>query len=265
MDACLQGCYAVPDYACEGVLWLDKDAKCFRKTNINVDKCDKDRDFDLYVRDDWDDRPPLLPPTPPAIPPGPAAPPPPLWQKYEGHNCYWDGHGSYEIDQPNGSPVAGVNTIDACLAACIEVPDFICEGVIWNPGEKLCYRKANITLAECTRDFGGLELHKRTDTRYAHPPPPWSSRLSPNTCDALLADPNGMLKQMWNKWGWRQLHNEEPCWGWGGGDDFFDNVISGGSCNSNWYEGSIGWQNFREDAPGVLGFDDAVHVIVDLS
>jgi len=92
----------------------------------------------------------------------------------------------------------------------------------------------------------------------AKPPPPYSSKLSPATCDVLLSDPAGMLKQMWNRVGWRQLHDEEPCWGWDDPDAFFDNAIAGGSCHSNWYEGSIGWQRFQQDAPGVLGFDDAI-------
>lgn len=170
----------------------------------------------------------------------------------------WDGHGADEVDLPKGSFVPGVHTVDACLASCIDAPDFSCEGVLWNRDNRHCYRKTNLTYAECMHD-PAFDLHARTDTRFiAKPPPPYSSKISPATCDVLLSDPQGMLKQMWNRVGWRQIRGEEPCWGWDDPDAFFDNVIAGTTCNSNWYEGSIGWQQFHSDAPGVLGFDDAI-------
>jgi hypothetical protein len=151
-----------------------------------------------------------------------------------------------------------VNSLDACLASCIAVPGFGCEAVLWQRVARKCFRKTNMEYSKCRHD-ANFDMHTRTDTRFlAHPPPPVTSKISPQTCDALLSDPNGMLKQMWNKWGWRQLHDEEPCWGWDDPNAFFDNVINGGSCNEDWYEGSIGWQGFNQDAPGVLGFDDAI-------
>ena len=265
LAACMASCLDVPDYACDGILFTLKLAddddrvagKCFRKANLQVEKCSDDDDYDLYIRDDKDNRPPPPPPSPPSIPPQPQAPPPPLWQSYSGHNCWWNGHGSEEVDKPDGSAVPTVKTLDACFAACIEVPNWGCEGVIFDKKGERCYRKVNITPSKCSRD-DGMDLHVRTDVVFRSPPPPWSSRLSPDTCDALLSDKNGMLKQMWNKWGWAQLHDEEPCWGWGGDDAFFNNAISGATCNSNWYEGSIGWQKYHGDTPGVLGFDDSI-------
>ena len=98
------------------------------------------------------------------------------------------------------------------------------------------------------------------------PPPPPPNRepelvgLNTKQCDALLRDEHGIFRQMWNKNGWRQVRDEEPCWGrqlWQQ-QQFFANVISGGSCNTDWYEGSIGWQNLPNDSPGVLGFDDSI-------
>ena len=257
VDQCLNACLEVPDYGCEGVLFAIEQNKCYRKKNINVTRCSDDGDFDLYIRDDADNRPPATPPSPPTMPPPPAAPPPPLWQPFPGHNCWWDGHGSDEVDIPNGSPVPFAHTLDLCYASCISVPDWGCQGVIWDKKTMRCYRKTNITLSECSRD-DSLDLHIRTDMAFRSPPPPWSSKLSPDTCDTLLSDPNGMLKQMWNRWGWAQLHDEEPCWGWDGGHAFFDNAIAGGSCDSDWYEGSIGRQTYHGDTPGVLGFDDSI-------
>ena len=44
--------------------------------------------------------------------------------------------------------------------------------------------------------------------------------------------------------------------------NYFDNVINGGSCASNWYEGCGTVHgdkiHFDQDAPGVLGFDDSI-------
>ena len=259
LDACLTSCLQVPEYYCEAVLFNAGEQSCYRKRNIKVERCPHDWDFDLYIRGDTDYRPPMAPPLPPVGPSPPSAPPPPMWQTYENFNCWWDGNGADEVDYPRGSHVPGVTTVASCLASCIDVDDWFCEGVLWNREQKNCYRKTNLTLSECHHD-AAFDLHYRTDLRFVNsPPPPYTSKLSPGTCDALLSDPGGILKQMWNRIGWRQLHEDEPCWGWDtDADDFFDNVLSGGSCDSNWYQGSIGRQRFHADAPGVLGFDDAI-------
>lgn len=95
-----------------------------------------------------------------------------------------------------------------------------------------------------------------------YPPlPPYTNHLSPAKCEALFREKDGMLTQMWNKKGWRQVRKEEPCWNWGGANPFFDNALSGGSCNSNWFEGSyqgVSADRFTEDAIAVLGFDDSI-------
>ena len=259
LDACLTSCLQVPAYYCDAVLFNSDEQGCYRKRNIKLESCSHDWNFDLYVRGDTDYRPPMAPPLPPVGPSPPRGPPPPMWQTYENFNCWWGGNGADEVDYPQGSHVAGVTTVASCLASCIDVDDWFCEGVLWNRNQKNCYRKTNLTLSECHHD-PAFDLHYRTDLRFLNsPPPPYSSELSPATCDALLSDPGGMLKQMWNRVGWRQLGEDEPCWGWDSdADEFFDNVLSGGSCQSNWYEGSIGWQRFHSDAPGVLGFDDAI-------
>jgi len=258
LEQCLTSCLSVPDYFCQAVLFNAEESKCYRKRDIVVEHCSSDHNFDLFVRGDNDYRPPLTPPRPPDAPSPPAAPPPPMWITYDNFNCWWGGHGADEVDLPQGSYVEGVSTIDACLASCVEEAKWGCEGVLWHRTKLQCYRKTNLEYANCAHDVE-FDLHARTDVRFlAHPPPPASSKISPETCDALLSDPGGILKQMWNKVGWRQVHDEEPCWGWTDPNAFFDNVLSGGSCNSNWYEGSIGWQRFHSDAPGVLGFDDSI-------
>jgi len=95
----------------------------------------------------------------------------------------------------------------------------------------------------------------------APPLPPYDNRLSPGKCEALFREKDGMLTQMWNKKGWRQVRNEEPCWNWGGAAQFFDATLRGDTCNSNWFEGSyqgVSASKFTGDAIAVLGFDDSI-------
>lgn len=85
--------------------------------------------------------PPSLLPLSPAVSLPPPPPPPPTsilatstsweWDVRMSKNCWWDGHGAEEIDLPRGSPVAGVNGLDACKAACLEVPNMACDGILW--------------------------------------------------------------------------------------------------------------------------------------
>ena len=95
------------------------------------------------------------------------------------------------------------------------------------------------------------------------PPPPLrtAGRLSPEVCENLFASPKSILRSMWARDGWTLLRrgNAEPCWGsYDNGRRFWDGVLRGDSCNSNWYEGSIGWQSYDGDYPGVLGFDNEI-------
>ena len=260
LDGCFASCVSVPAFGCEGILFRHDQQACFRKRSIVIERCNVDGHFDMYTRAAQYNPPvpPVTPPQPPRPPAPPATPPPPLWQTYENFNCWWDGHGADDVDSPRGSHVAGVASVDECLASCISVADFGCEGVLWHKQQQLCFRKTNLRYSECRHD-NAMDLHARTDVRFlAHPPPPSSSRLSPTTCDVLLSDPTGMLRQMWSRVGWRQVHTSEPCWRWAGADAFFDGALQGTSCSSNWYEGSIGRQQFANDAPAVLGFDDAI-------
>ena len=49
----------------------------------------------------------------------------------------------------------------------------------------------------------------------------------------------------------------EACWGRDSGA-YFDGALHGTPCNADWYEGSIGWQNYVGDTPALLGFDDSI-------
>ena len=84
-------------------------------------------------------------------------------------------------------------------------------------------------------------------------------------CDALLRDRQSILSRMWSRTGWVILHNGTegggPCWGSGEGRSFFDGLQDTTEARSacgetNWYGRKI--PHFTSNAPGLLGFDDAI-------
>ena len=129
---------------------------------------------------------PLVPPTsmasrpqprPPPLPvshPSPSLPPPSLpppsqpptghvtWSYLPNLNCWWGGHGAQEVDTPAGSAVQGVTTLKACQTACLDVPAFGCEAILYASGK--CYRKRHIDLPRCSPD-PDFHLYMRMDPR----------------------------------------------------------------------------------------------------
>jgi len=80
--ACLRSCIDVPGYACDAIIWIYYDTKCYRKKHIDLPKCTSYSQTDLYLRTDTYlplppaiPSPPRPPPTPPVLPP--SQPPPP--------------------------------------------------------------------------------------------------------------------------------------------------------------------------------------------
>ena len=80
----------------------------------------------------------------------------------------WAGHGSKEIETPQGSPAPGISSLDDCAAACAALPQ--CDGFLsnskqtWVEGKskaegELCYRKASVRVASCERRCA--RVHKR--------------------------------------------------------------------------------------------------------
>ena len=92
-----------------------------------------------------------------AVPPFPPSSPPPRfsWKLHADLNCWWDGHGSEEVDDPPGTPVAGVSSLAQCKASCEDFaaahPDEACDGVLWNDDGK-CFRKRDIDPGMCAFD-----------------------------------------------------------------------------------------------------------------
>jgi len=242
-------------------------------------------------------RPPPLPPSPP--PPSPPLPPPPvspssppplipaLWVMHAQTNCWWDGHGATDVDVPNGTPVPGVATLDACLQSCLQAEHYACQGVIWNQEKSSCFRKTNIQLSEC-ETHRGLDLHMRTDRAPpsprapvnlppASPPAPLPAQpprmpkdvMHHQACNAMWTDPNSRFHDLWSSTGWVVGRG---CWG-GDGMQYFDDAWWGRSCHQNWYTGTEGqlgnshklgpsdqsvWPHFTEAAPALLGFDESI-------
>lgn len=132
--------------------------------------------------------PPPPPPAPPPLPSlPPSLPPPPVhatWSHYPDLNCWWGGHGAQEVDQPPGTAVFEVTTLDECKDACARVSDYGCE-VPWRTPtpstppcsltslptqavlfsqDKKCYRKRHVDPSACLSD-AAYQLYIRTDLR----------------------------------------------------------------------------------------------------
>jgi hypothetical protein len=94
-------------------------------------------------------------------------------------------------------------------------------------------------------------------------PPAFS--LTSNKCHALMSDATSKFWTLWGNKAWEKLPNgENGCWTDGG--DFFENVLGGGQCDTNWYEGAKGNLGrsemrppFTAEAPALLGFDESIY------
>lgn len=190
--------------------------------------------------------PPSLPPSPPPSAPPPAGPFD-FWQKVDGLNCFWGGHGADELDG-GGRSVEGANTVVECLRACFAVDKFACEGVLWHEPSRRCFRKKNIRVNKCLDDDDYV-LYFRTDPyppspstpplppsppppsplppkplpppippgdppgEPPYPPPPPSRWLNADQCEEFWQDPKHRFHQLFGQTGWVVRSNGEPaCW-----------------------------------------------------
>ena len=193
--------------------------------------------------------------TPPVVSPPPLAPPRVLvtWAEHAQRNCWWDGHGSEEVDSPKGSAVAGVKTVEACKESCVaadrEAGKLPCDGVIFDPQELTCYRKANVDLKRCAPDPKFM-LYLRTDANRppSAPRPENGGYLTQERCHSYMRDPTHKFYAIWSDrgWSWRR-HGAPSCFGDG---NWFDWVAGGYNCNQKW--GS----NLK--APTVFGFAETM-------
>ena len=109
-------------------------------------------------------------------------------------------------------------------------------------------------------------------------PPPYQARSGPldrATCAAMLLDPAPPYRRMWSAQGWESMVGRHPspaCWSVQrdgrqaqGPEQYFDDVLSGQWCSSNWYEGTSGTLGQNGPAfpdaqshPALLGYDEAI-------
>lgn len=93
---------------------------------------------------------------------------------------------------------------------------------------------------------------------------PFNDFLSVDKCEAMFRIEGGYFQQMWNRAGWRMVRDETPCWEWGRSEQFFDVILRGDNCKSNWYEGDYegvsdrDFLNRQADVHPILGFDDSI-------
>ena len=120
------------------------------------------------------------------------------------------------------------------------------------------------------------------------PPPPstpppyqtWPGPLDRATCAAMLQDPAHLFRRMWAAEGWASMVGpgaSPACWSVQrdgqqaqSPSQYFDDVLSGQWCSSNWYagtadSGALGQRGDSEDVfadfelyPALLGYDEAI-------
>lgn len=100
--------------------------------------------------------------------------------------------------------------------------------------------------------------------------------LNAAMCHAMLHDPKHLFRRMWAADAWGKMSEGPPCWSkvrdqsWlrQPSHEYFEQVVTGANCNTNWYEGNNGWLGRSnvlprfggkgEGAPAVLGFDESI-------
>ena len=90
----------------------------------------------------------------------------------------------------------------------------------------------------------------------------------------MLRDPEHVFRRMWTAQGWARMDASPPCWSVGRDakhsqrpEQYFDDVLSGRFCSSNWYEGTPGTPHVGvtgpefadfDSYPALLGFDENI-------
>ena len=129
-----------------------------------------------------------------------------------------------------------MTTLDACKTSCVAAVEQVgkmCDGIIFNPGTKSCYRKMNIQIGRCGHD-PKLNLYVRTDPNRppAAPKAVYDGYLTDAKCQAFMRDPDHKFYAIWGErgWNWRR-RGQDACWGDG---NWFDWVARGDNCNQKW-------------------------------
>ena len=90
----------------------------------------------------------------------------------------------------------------------------------------------------------------------------------------MLSDPGHLFRRMWAAEAWGKMAPGRPaCWERQrdhahlnqDSPEYFDKILNGAFCNTNWYEGNAGELGdatrlpyFSDDAPALLGFDESI-------
>ena len=99
--------------------------------------------------------------------------------------------------------------------------------------------------------------------------------LNSAKCHGMLRDPTHLFRRMWAAEAWAKQTPDQPkCWGKSRDQrgavvqpegKYFSDILDGGICESNWYEGNgggIGKEGhpplFKKDANALLGFDETI-------
>ena len=100
------------------------------------------------------------------------------------------------------------------------------------------------------------------------PPPPyqlWPGNLDSAKCRAMLRDPQHVFRRMWSVEGWAKQELKGACWDSKRDNaktrqpmhTYFEEVLAGTYCGSNWYEGNPGLLGLQGRPPTSFYIDDA--------
>jgi len=150
--------------------------------------------------------------------------------------------------------VAGVATVDACKASCLENRQ--CDGVLFQKASGKCFRKARLQPRRCEHDVKFTLYVLHDPSRPPSPPLPPSSFLTSAKCSAMMRDPNHKFYKLWANGGIGNIRRrgQQACWDVPWTDNWFDFVAEGPNCGQPW-----DWTGPNmPSAPTVFGFSETM-------
>ena len=143
------------------------------------------------------------------------------WEKHDGLNCWWGGHGADELaGNVPGAPLTNstdgkeIRTLGQCQAECVQRVDdktlekTECHAVLFQVATGMCYGKKNVDVSKCAKDetvalymrptakewVGGPSSPKASPTTTMAPTTTTTTRkcvTDGNPCDIVLGGPLG--------------------------------------------------------------------------
>ena len=114
------------------------------------------------------------------------------WEKHDGLNCWWGGHGADELagNAPgatlkNSTDKTEIRTLGQCQAECVQRVDgktkekTECHAVLFQVATGMCYGKKNVDVSKCAKDET-VALYMRPTAKEWYVPPT-TTTMAPTT------------------------------------------------------------------------------------